>query len=371
MTSTVLPPPPASPDRRRPRVRFSENPETRSVQIGLLGTILLHGLLLLLAPFFFRFVPTRTLRTPPPPQEFNIELTQDDPAKEAPKPPPSRFVETNPDAPENVPDKTNNFGAQNQQVAQEKPTPDGKNDRPALEGKKDLESSPIVSGQLVQQLEQTPSPPAPETPPQEQTVATPRLEQNPLSGSEKLEGDDKVAIGTNVAKASDRPESVPEKVAGVKDVPFFPGATTTQPQIDPQRPRPRPSIVAQQRARPAIFAENKFGTSNIGPIAFDARWSNYGAYLQRLIETVQIQWEHILSESRVYPTPGSTVEVKFILNSEGAVARIVNVESTATDAASRACMSAITERSPYGKWTDDMLAVLGEQQELTFKFFYQ
>jgi hypothetical protein len=130
-------------------------------------------------------------------------------------------------------------------------------------------------------------------------------------------------------------------------------------------------ILKQQQVRPAIFAENKLGTSNIGPIAVDARWSNYGAYLQRMMETVQIQWEQILYESKIYPTSGSTVEVKFIMNSEGAITRVVNVESTATDAASRACMSAITDRSPYGKWTDDMIAVLGEQQEMTFKFFYQ
>jgi hypothetical protein len=40
-------------------------------------------------------------------------------------------------------------------------------------------------------------------------------------------------------------------------------------------------------------------------------------------------------------------------------------------AAERACMSAITDRAPYGEWTDDMKAVLGEQQEMTFTFYYQ
>jgi hypothetical protein len=370
MSPSVLPPPQAPDQPRRPLVRLSANPDTRSVQIGVLGTILLHLLLFLLAPFLLRLAQNRPLATPPPQQEFNIELAPDESAKE-PKPLPNRFVETNPDAPDNEPDKTNNFAAQNQQVAQEKPTPDGKNDRPALEGKKDFDSPSIVSGQLTKPVEQQQTPPAVETPPTEQTVAPPKLEQNPLSGFEKIDGDDKANYGTNVAKASDSPQQVTEKVEGLKNVPLIQGATASQPQIDPQRPRPRPMIVTQKQTRPAIFAENKLGTSNIGPIAIDAKWSNYGAYLQRMIETVQLQWERILSESKVYPASGSTVEVKFIMNVDGAITRVVNVESTATDAASRACMSAITERAPYGKWTDDMIAVLGTEQEMTFKFYYQ
>ena len=122
---------------------------------------------------------------------------------------------------------------------------------------------------------------------------------------------------------------------------------------------------------PAIFAQGKFGTQNIGPTAVDARWINYGAYLQRMIESVQLQWEHLPRESRVNPTTGSSVSVKFVMDSKGLIARIVNVDSTAKDAAERACMSSITDRAPYGEWTDDMKAVLGEQQEMTFTFYYR
>jgi hypothetical protein len=369
MNSTLLPPSkPAAQSRRR---GLSADPDTRSVQIGVIGTVLIHVLFFLLAPYVMRLGPASTFTPSESPPQFNVELTPES-MDEPTSPPPNKFVETNPDAPENEPDKTTNFAARNQQVAQEKPQPDQKSDRPELEGKKDFDSPQIVSGSLSKPIDQPPpEPPANETPPREQTVAAPKLEQNPLPGFEKTEGEDKLTYGSNVAKFTENPQAVPDKVEGQKNVPLIQGATANQPAIDPQRPRPRPSIVKQQQVRPAIFAENKFGTSNIGPIAIDAKWSNYGAYLQRLIETVQLQWERILSDSKVYPTSGSTVEVKFILNSEGAVTRVVNVESTASDSGSRACMSAITERSPYGKWTDDMIAVLGQEQEMTFKFFYQ
>lgn len=371
--STLLPPPPAAESaRRRADVELSRDPSTRSIQIGIVGTILVHVLLILIMPFLFRADPiTPSDRLHATPRQFSIELAPDAFAKPTPKPPPNKFVETNPDAPVNEPDKTNNFAAQSQQVAQEKPTPDGKNDRPTLEGKKDFESTQIVDGRLTQPVEHVEPSPVAETPPVEKPMDAPKLEQNPLPGFDKKEGEDKTSYGSNVAKFAENSEAVPEKVEGAKNVPLIQGATGLQPQIDPQRPRPRPIITKQQQVRPAIFAENKLGTSNIGPIAVDARWSNYGAYLQRMMETVQLQWEHILNESRIYPPSGTWVEVKFNMNTDGAITRIVSVNNQSTDPAGRACTSAITDRSPYGKWTDDMIAVLGEQQEMTFRFFYQ
>ncbi len=370
MTSSVLPPPVASPKKRRALPRLSEDPETRSIQIGVLGTLLVHLLLFLLAPLLFRGTTGGVVRKPKP-RPFSIELAKDAFVKKPPTPTPNKFVETNPDAPDNIPDKTTNFAARNQQVAQEKPTPNGKNDAPAMDGKKDMAVTQIVTGKLEKPVDTPPDPPKVETPPSDHNVAAQRAEENPLSGVEKKEGTNPNGFGTNIAKYNENSKPIPNRIEGAKDVPIIQGQTAVQPSIDPQHPRARPTIVKQQQVRPAIFAENKFGTSNLGPIAIDAKWSNYGAYLQRMIETVQLEWDHILEESKVYPTPGSTVEVKFVMNSDGGITRIVNVESTATDFGSRACMSAITERAPYGKWTDDMIAILGTEQEMTFKFLYQ
>ena len=360
---------------RRFAARTWADPESRSTLVGVTGVIFFYLLLWLVSPYLFRVDPITASARPQraSPQPFSIELAPDAFIKPTVKPPPpNKFVETNPDAPENIPDKTTNFAAQNQQVAQEKPTPDGKNDMPALAGKKDFQSTQIVSGQLSKPIERLEAvPPADVTPPSEKTVQAPKLEQNPLTGVEKKEGESKDGFASNLSKIAENIRPIPNRIEGVKNVPMVNDAVTTQPAIDPQRPRPRPTVVKQQQVRPAIFAENKFGTQNIGPTAVDARWSNYGAYLQRMIESVQLQWEHLLRESKVNPTTGSSVSVKFVMDSKGLIARIVNVDSTAKDAAERACMSAITDRAPYGEWTDDMKAVLGEQQEMTFTFYYQ
>lgn len=358
---------------RRAWARLWNDPDSRSVLIGLLGVILVHLLLWLLGPRLLRTeIGAGALRPAAPAREFNIELEPETflrPQEEAP--PPSNFVEANPNAPENIPDQTNNFAAQNQQAAQEKPTTDDRSDRPAMEGRTDVESTQIVSGSLTQPVEALPAP-APAAEEIEQTPeAPPRQQQVPLSGFEKNEGENPNAFGSGIAQPREGAQPVPEAVEGVKDAPLVQGATGTRPRIDPKRPQPRPQVVRQQQVRPAIFQENKFGTRNIGLNAWDAKWSNYGQYLQKLIDTVQIQWERILIESRVYPTSGTSVKVVFRLNQRGEISEIVNVEGTAGNQAEKICASAITSRAPYGEWTEDMIAVLGEEQELTFTFFYQ
>jgi hypothetical protein len=329
--------------------------------------VLVHLLLFLVAPRFLQSDGTMHVRTPEaPPQEFSIEMAPETFEEQVP----TNFVEANPNAPDNVPDETVNFAAQNQQVAQEKPSEEEASDKPAMEGQTEIQSNQIVSGRLAQPVDSAPVPMV-----AEQTVETPeaapKQQQIPLSGFEKTEGEAENSYGSNIAKFAEGAKAVPEEMEGLKDVPLIEGANSSQPRIDPLRPRPRPQVVKQQNVRPAIFQENKLGTKNIGAIAYDAKWSNYGQYLQKMIETVQIQWERIITESRVYPTSGTSVKVVFKMNNQGAISQIVSVEGTAGNQAEKGCASAITARAPYGEWTEDMMAVLGESQELTFTFYYQ
>ena len=368
--------PTATTSLRRFCARIWSDPESRSTAIGVAGVILIHLLLWLVSPHLLTLehVPG-AVRPHATPREFNIELDPETltQAQEKQKDP-FKFVETNPEAPENIPDKTENFAAQNQQAAQEKPAAETKSDRAATDGKKDFESNQIVSGRLLEPIErvETPPPPPVVAPPVESPpVPTPRAEQTPLAGEEKFEGDNQTGVGGNIAKRLPNSQPVPERVEGVRDAVQNPAATSMQPAIDPLRPRPRPQVVRQQQVRPAILAENKFGTKNVGLTGIDAKWSNYGAYLQRMIDTVQIQWERLILSMSAMPAGGSTVTVKFIMGDEGQITSIVNVDSTASETGSRACVSAITDRAPYGPWTDDMKAVLGSQQEMTFTFYYQ
>jgi hypothetical protein len=375
----MISPPPTPVRRPFRRVRLSANPDVRSVQIAVIATVVVHLLLLWLAPRMESFVghedmartPTEADRT------FEVQLAPD--LVEPPKPPPLKFVEANPNAPENTPDKTNNFAAQNQQVAQEKPTPDHKSDAPAIKGDKDPNVTAIVSGQLTD--------PAPVSPPvpksAEQVVQRParpetaaeaaaRRLQVPLPGFEKIDGTNADGIGSNIAKFAPGAQPVPKAVEGTSEAKADQGTSrSVYYKVDPANPQPRqalsPSIV---KARPSPLRNNEFGTDNIGAVAYDAKWSSYGEYLKKFIDSVQVQWERILYQSNIYPTPGSRVTVVFRMNSEGKISQITKVDGAGGRAAQDACVSAITARDPYGAWSDEMIAALGKSQEFTFTFTY-
>ena len=210
---------------RRALLRLREDPDLRSVLIGVLGTILVHLLLLLVGPRLLRSeAPNVLMRPHASARQFSIEIAPDT-FKQPPKPkPPMKFVETNPDAPENVPDNTNNVAARNQQVAQEKPTPNGKSDRPAIEGQKEIHSTQIVTGQLIKPTVPTPVPPSTEVKAVEGKLLASRLEQSPLPGIDKQIGENTTAFGSNIAKFAANPQNVPEKVEGLKFVPLIDGA---------------------------------------------------------------------------------------------------------------------------------------------------
>ena len=118
-------------------------------------------------------------------------------------------------------------------------------------------------------------------------------------------------------------------------------------------------------ASPKNDQDHKMGTTSVG-----AKWVGYGVYLQRLIETIQTQWHrNIRFESGTLPS--GTVIVRIKIDSEGMASALADPTSTSSKRAADLCISAITARSPYGKWSDDMIAVLGDSQEMTFTFHYK
>jgi len=377
---TFLPPEPVvkrpRPARRGPWLRLPEDADKRALVIGLSATVVLHLVLVFALPEKLGSDGDGQFTRPASDaaRNFNIELAPEEfpmlPPKS--KPVPRNFVETNPDVPDNPPDKTDNFAAQNQQAAQEKAPTETGGDRPQMEGRKDIAPTQVVSGNLSPTTPIIPLPPPP-TPlvPQNQENDTPVRERNPLAGIEKYTGDNADSFGTNIAKIAPHPEDLEKAVAGTPDAPLVDGISGVKARVSQlQLPRERPKL--DKRARPAVFAENKLGTSNIGVAAVDAFRSNYGEYLQKLVEAVQMQFDKLNDESRSRPAPNSMVQVKFWLGSSGEIARIEKVEGgMAGQQAERISVSSITNSAPYGKWTDDMKAMLGEETPMSFTFFWQ
>lgn len=361
----------ASPETR-PAI---EAPGNRSIAIGFICTILFHVLLLCLGPLFpvEKFSGSHSnldaIARANRAKEFNFELAA--PEQETKKPDPFKFVETNPDAPENTPDKTSNFSNRNQQSAQqEKPPEIDPENRPSVKGRDDIKNdSAIVSGDMARPQEGSAATAAQNaldslTP---QSAQHARAEQVPLDGTEKFEGKSEDGVASNVSHTQSASNNAPQYVEGAKDGKNPDGGVVETNAVE-QRPKPkaRPRLT---QSRPNVLQNRLAGTSNIGIMGIDARWSEYGEYMQRFIETVQSSWYSIIDESRVAPKSGTHVFVTFTLNSDGE-ASIVSTEETTGKPGAYACTSAITLRQPYEKWTEQMINVLGKQQTMTFSFYY-
>ena len=385
-------PPPPSPTKPRRRAHALDEPQTSAARrIGLAGTVLIHVLLVVvLWNLPEDILGVDGMLTPPEANRaFEIEISPElfEFVPVVPLEPP-RFVEVNPAAPENPPDETPFFGSQNQQVAQPVPTPDGESDTPAVDnpdesdgatalvrGNKNEPQPPPASEQLAQLF--TPPTPPSLVPEREQAPAeqAPAQALNAPGGGEQLLGEADNSPGTTVTALPPTPgaETGAEARQGTADSRLSSGGYFAgTPAINRNQPRDRARLSSEAiNARNAPTIRNQLGTQNIGVLAYNARWSEYGEYLQRLIDAVDAQWQRILNRSSFYPPGGSLVKVVFKLNDKGEVTEIVAVEGEGGEVARRLCVSAITERAPYGEWPEDMRSALGTEQELTFRFFYQ
>lgn len=347
----------------------------RSVLIGIACTLLFHLLLVLLSPQigFGEFSGVHTgisVNRATPGKTFDFELApMTAPEKERN---PFNFVETNPDAPSNEPDKTDNFSNRNQQSAQmEKPAELDPSRRPSITNAQDKikNESSIVTGDMSEpQLGEAARPESTTDAETEQNEQKQRMEQATLSGFDKSEGKSEDGVASNVSQSKAPSTGSEQNIEGARDATETDGSLVAVTAAQKVQPKARPRLTAP---RTTILSNRAAGVSNIGITGIDARWSEYGEYIQELIEIVQTQWYRILRESRISPPRGSHVVVTFKINSKGET-DITKVEDS--DAGKQGvflCQNAIQARQPYRKWTEEMISVLGEEQSLTFAFYYQ
>ena len=131
-----------------------DDPVHRSIGIGIACTILFHLLLLWLSPQFglnkFNGVHSGIAVKTNKGKTFDFQLEPMPP--EPPKQNAMRYVDTNPDAPENTPDKTPNISNRNQQSAQPDPAKEkDPENRPSITNAQDQikNDTSIVTGNLA------------------------------------------------------------------------------------------------------------------------------------------------------------------------------------------------------------------------------
>lgn len=298
-----------------------------------------------------------------------------------------RYVEANPEAPENEPDRSEQYSFRAQQAADDNPLTDSSN-LPTVDGEED--AMKIVPGQLQETEPVPPGVYSPEVPPGEgegseggkpgaeaQPVNTPLqpvpapdfIQQKPVTedgpgSSVELEG--------QAQEILEQPD--PDAPINVYRPPV-----ETQPKVqsgdgsggaEEARPAPR----ARPRLAPELITgpllKSKGSARRRGDLAIDATFSEFGEYEQQFYAAIQAGWYQEIDFFQPIDT-AARVRVRFRIQADGTVDQVEAVRSTASNIATVICETAISKRSPFRPWTEEMVQIFGTERWMNVVFNYR
>lgn len=300
----------------------------------------------------------------------------------------ARYVEANPEAPENEPDREDQYSFRSQQAADDSPLEDLAN-QPTVDGEED--SNKILQGQLNQAPPVEPGVYAPAARPGEgegteggklgqPTETAPPMPAQPLPAPDFVEQDPVTEEGpgsrsTLVGEAPEVFEQVePEAPVDVYRPPENAEQAATpgdgaggSPDAKPT-PRARPKLAPELTTGPLMRSQGS--ASRRGSLAIDATFSEFGEYEQQFYAAVQSGWYQEIEFFQPIDT-ATRVQVRFTLHADGRVTDVKAVQTTASDIATFICETAISKRSPFRPWTQEMVQVFGQQRTLNVMFHYR
>ena len=294
------------------------------------------------------------------------------------------YIEANPEANNQKPDSDTRLESfQDQRAAQENPDENSDADKPRTEG--EVESQKIVSGDASEE-------PMPSSPQEVFDILERPLEnanpQNPSPGREMPAGARAAAEASNQEPEKSESEKSLSPIAEDGDSEDkLPSAEQAAPEIEEmqaERDAPTmeelvPQSLPSPKARPRISMRTPAGpvrnsntdASAVGTIAVSSRFSEFGAYQQRMIEAISRQWYLLASNYDLSSAIGTKVQVEFKLNARGEITSFKTPFSTSTQIGTKLCETAIESTAPYGNWTEEMLVTFGSQdQSVSIMFYY-
>lgn len=350
----------------------------RAILVALAVTLFLHLGVVLVLPE--QFAPAQSGGETEAQASEVYEISLVDPAQ-------ARFVEASPEAPENEPDRTDQYSYRSQQAADESPLEDLAN-QPRVDGEEDsqkilqgsLEPSPPVepglyspaarpgegegtdggkAGQPVEVAQPLPVQPSP---------APDFIRQDPVTEAGPGSRSDLVGESPEVFEKPDseapihvyRPQSTIESVQPGEGAG---GAPEAQPT-----PRARPRLAPELITGPLMRSQGS--ASRRGSLAIDATFSEFGEYEQQFYAAIQTGWYQEIEFFQPIDT-ATRVHVRFTLHADGRVTDVEAVQTTASEIATLICETAISKRSPFRPWTKEMLQVFGQKRILNVVFHYR
>ena len=341
--------------------------DKRALVIGILGTLVFHLV-------FFVAVPRSLIVLGPADaadsrlgEDLELVLTEE----EEEPPPQPRYVETNPEAPENEPDPTDNFSARNQQAANETVPDELSPDKtPARDGVDDAPTDKAFAGTLEPQITLQPAPATPDQQPQQgQDGSQDPMSRNPPSGFEESRSDDPDGLASSRGKPAPQPDPDAKEPTEGADRPQQQALPEIAPSVaSPERPAPAPRP-RLPRALPGPVKRQPAGVSQSGRTAVNAHFGPFGDYLERMQEAIQQRWD-ALGRQRSISEAQTRVVLEFTLLKDGSIRDLETVDTTSQALGTLLCRSAVEQGQPYGEWSREMVNLLGEDEKITFTFYY-
>lgn len=349
------------------------------------------------------------------PEDNSLQIEMIEPEKEF------QYVETNPDNLQNEPDDTTHISERTQQAAQENvagalnnPTPflkgDDKDSPKIVEGEmpvQEQDGNPVqaYSGQQASQSEQQQQQQMqPEQVPQPESLPSieapslyelPEISPPPPTPDfiDKVESDSEEGVDLKIiekpkfkAETNSQQEgederiniNIPPSVAAELSKAIEAQKALQQQEQRPDQkqgqntsaqPMPRPRL--SPKVLPGPLLDSQVYAARMGPVGFDAKFSQFGYYLSRMFETIQMQWYSLLSDITIgQEKRPAIVVVEYVLDSEGRVLDTNVLETNAGQLGTLLCRDAIESRAPFGLWTEQMVDQLGDQTSIILKFIY-
>ena len=278
-----------------------------------------------------------------------------------------KYVESNPNVPENPPDEVKQFSFRDQQAAQPEIMKTTREQKvPKIESN---DNSPKIINAKKKVIKEAQSSP----PILSNSNHKKKLIQEPktsiLSKTEiKKPKEEKGSYSKKNLK--DRFEKGKIIVASIQNQ----SITSTVSRLPPQKPRQkiRPSLSTDLIHGPLMRSTTS--APRVGEIAIECRLHPYGVYIQKMLQSIEEQWNQLAKGSIQYlqrdRLPGK-ITLRFKIEASGNIANLSRVDNEGYSLAAELCRQAIASRVPFGKWTEKMIKDFGQSDEITLNFQYR
>lgn len=280
-----------------------------------------------------------------------------------------KFVEANTNAPENPPDDDKHFSFRDQQAAQPHTVEKSKiNLTPKIKG---TEKSQKIIEAVKEEVSKISNPTINKTNNNKLEKQINMERKTPLES--KKESPDSLSDKGFFSKENKERGKDKEKVPLITTLADIRKSTiiNRSNSLD-QKPKKRPKLSADLIHGPIM--KSVTNAPRIGMIGIECRLHPYGVYVQKMMQSIEEQWNQLATGSIQYLQRDrlpNKITICFELDSSGNIANLRRIDSEGYSLAAELCRQAIASRVPFGEWTEKMINDFGNSDKITISFKYQ